>query len=71
VQQIYAEELAREEQLHLLALVATGLGAEGLEDYETPSVRTAEWLAPPPAPEDRRDRVAEIAAVTGGEVDVL
>ena len=67
--QIYAEELARDEQLHLLAMIATGLGAEDLDDYEPPSVRVADWLDDTPAtPEGRRDRIAEIAAIAGGEV---
>jgi hypothetical protein len=46
-----------------------GLGAEDLEDYEPPPVRIADWLDDaPPAPESRRDRIAEIAEMTGGEV---
>jgi len=48
-------------------MIATGLGAEDLEDYEPPSARVADWLAPP-AKQSRRDRIAEISALAGGEV---
>jgi len=65
---LYVEALARDEQLHLLALIAAGLGAEGLEDYEPPPVRVADWLTPPPTAADRQARVAEWIALTGGEV---
>ena len=51
-------------------MIATGLGAQDLDDYEPPSVRVAEWLDDTPAsPESRRDRIAEIAALAGGEVN--
>jgi hypothetical protein len=51
-------------------MIATGLGADGLEDYDPPSVRVADWLDEPASPvEARRDRIAEIAALSGGEVD--
>ncbi len=50
-------------------MIAAGLGAQDLEDYEPPSVRVAEWLDDTPvSPEARRDRIAEIAAMAGGEV---
>jgi hypothetical protein len=50
-------------------MIAMGLGAEDLEDYEPPPVRIADWLDDTPATaESRRDRIAEIAELTGGEV---
>ncbi len=50
-------------------MIATGLGAEGLEEYEPPSARVADWLDDTPStPEGRRDRIAEISAMAGGEV---
>jgi len=46
-----------------------GFGAEGLDDYEPPSVRVAERLAGQADPAAaRRDRIAEVAAMTDGEV---
>jgi hypothetical protein len=50
-------------------MIAAGLGAEGLEEYEPPSVRVAEWLDDTPvSPAARRARIAEMAALAGGEV---
>jgi hypothetical protein len=46
-----------------------GLGATDLDDYEPPGARVADWLEPEVSPaEDRYARIAEIAALTGGEV---
>jgi hypothetical protein len=55
--------------LHLLALVARGLGATGLAGYEPPADRVREWLDErPPTEEDRRQRILQIIAAGGGEV---
>jgi hypothetical protein len=62
------EQLQREEQLHLLALIAQGLGASGLAYYDTPGERVREWLEESNSPADRRARIAQIAALSGGEV---
>jgi hypothetical protein len=45
------------------------VGAQDLDEYEPPSVRVAEWLDDTPvSPEARRDRIAEMTALAGGEV---
>lgn len=51
-------------------MIAAGLGAEDLDDYEPPSVRVAGWLDDdtPAAGQSRRDQIAEFAALAGGEV---
>jgi hypothetical protein len=60
----------RQDQLRLLALIARGLGAESLEDYEPPSVGIAEFLITLPEPvmgtAARERAVMEFLAQTGG-----
>jgi len=49
-------------------MVATGLGATGLDDYVPPRERVAEWLSAPPQRASRAALIADMAAATGGEV---
>lgn len=68
------------DHLRLLALVATQLGAKGLEDYQPPAEIWEEQVteamdeagvparaAPPEPPEDRAAQVAAFVAATGGD----
>jgi hypothetical protein len=61
----------RQDQLHLLALVARGQGCEGMEDYRPPSEALREFLREPPAPEAagaaRRMTVEQFLAQAGGD----
>jgi hypothetical protein len=58
----------REEELRLLALIAQGLGAEGLEDYQVPAARWREQMA---EPEESRDpeRRLRLLMLPDGDVE--
>lgn len=61
----------RQDLLRLLALIAECLGAEGLDEYEPPSVQIAADLVDPGEsddvpPGDRRAEVLAFLAQTGG-----